>query len=72
MSSHTTHAMVDTKSLMLYSLWVSHIVQNYPTAVKIYQMVNPAMQNILRAKSELPMIESIQISTEIESVISES
>ena len=67
MSSHTTHARHQELNAVL-----SHIVENYPTAVKIYQMVDPAVQNILTAKSELPMIENVWISTEIESVISES
>ena len=57
MSSHITHVGFKELNIVL-----SHIVKNYPTAVNIYQMIDPAVQDILTDKSELPMIESVQIS----------
>ena len=63
--SHTTHAGFKELNIVL-----SHIVKNYPAAVNIYQMIDPAVQDILTDESELPMIESVQISAEVESFIS--
>jgi hypothetical protein len=55
MSSHTTHARFKELNIIL-----SHIIKNYPTALNIYQMINSALQDILKDKSELPIIESVQ------------
>jgi hypothetical protein len=54
-SSHTTHAGFKELNIVL-----SHIVKNYPTALNIYQMIDSALQDILKDESELPMIESVQ------------
>jgi hypothetical protein len=39
---------------------LSHIIKNYPTVLNIYQMINSALQDILKDKSKLPIIESVQ------------
>ena len=55
MSSYTTYIGFKELNIML-----SHIIKNYLIMLNIYQMINSALQDILKDKSELLIIKSVQ------------